>query len=384
MPSRIFRAAAFCLLSILYCLPALAAPPDERGQANPGSLNYVEGQAFLDGKPLDPNSSGTVQLAAGQTLETQDGKVEILLDPGVFVRLGDDSCIRMISPAPHRTRLLLQSGRAAVEIVGLGPGNLVVIDMPDSSTQLLQEGFYDFDANLGRLRVFSGHATLTSGNSLFEVFDAHGVDVKSAGVGQDFKFSADEYDEDDLDRWSDARSAYLAEANQDLVSQHKKQPKKVAGWYWDPWSGAFTYFPDFDVLYSPFGGAFYSLQDSTVPLFVYHRHHHHHHHENRSFSSSTRPAGGGNTRSSTGARPAFLGVRGGHIYAANASGAVRGSSSSFGAPHGSAGFSGNSGSRATGGGGNWGGASGTSHGGGSSAASVGAGGGGAHTGGARP
>ena len=36
-----------------------------------------------------------------------------------------------------------------------------------------------------------------------------------------------------------------------------------AGWYWDPWFGAWTFIPDDGILYSQFGWGFYS------PIVVY-------------------------------------------------------------------------------------------------------------------
>src|SRR5579863_7878619 len=65
--------------------------------AQPGTVNYVEGQASVDNQPLSSTSVGSTQLQAGQTLETQSGgKVEVLLTPGVFLRVDDNSTIKMV------------------------------------------------------------------------------------------------------------------------------------------------------------------------------------------------------------------------------------------------------------------------------------------------
>src|SRR5579863_3130427 len=62
-----------------------APPYPNTRPAGPGSINYVEGQASLDGQPLSSQSVGSAQMQAGQTLTTQPGgKVEVLLTPGVF------------------------------------------------------------------------------------------------------------------------------------------------------------------------------------------------------------------------------------------------------------------------------------------------------------
>ena len=64
----------------------------------PGMLNYIEGQAAIGSQTLSETSVGTAKLATGQSLSTADGRAEILLTPGIFVRIDDNSSLRMISP----------------------------------------------------------------------------------------------------------------------------------------------------------------------------------------------------------------------------------------------------------------------------------------------
>jgi hypothetical protein len=81
-------------LSYLTCWPsagsgpihACLGPDSEFPPGNPGSINYVEGQASIGGETLNPKSIGSIELEKGQSLTTQAGKVEILLTPGVFLR----------------------------------------------------------------------------------------------------------------------------------------------------------------------------------------------------------------------------------------------------------------------------------------------------------
>jgi hypothetical protein len=66
--------------------------------AHPGDINYVEGQASIGDQALSPDSVGSAGLDRGQSLITRAGKVEILLTPGVFLRVADNSTVKMISP----------------------------------------------------------------------------------------------------------------------------------------------------------------------------------------------------------------------------------------------------------------------------------------------
>jgi hypothetical protein len=99
--SIIFGAISSLFLAAIIALPAQAqdsnANPNTH-QAQIGTINYVEGQAAIDGQSLDANSLGSVVLGRGQTLTTETGRVEVLLTPGVFLRVDHNSAVKMISP----------------------------------------------------------------------------------------------------------------------------------------------------------------------------------------------------------------------------------------------------------------------------------------------
>src|SRR5712691_2625903 len=80
-------------ISGLFLATALAAPTWANEAARPGSLNYVEGQASIGNTNLDAKSIGSTELQPGETLTTRAGKAEVLLTPGVFFRVGDNSVV---------------------------------------------------------------------------------------------------------------------------------------------------------------------------------------------------------------------------------------------------------------------------------------------------
>jgi hypothetical protein len=88
---------------VLLSLPTLFAPALVLGQsadpAVPEAHNYVEGQVLINGQAVNWLSVGSSVLHQGQVVETGNGRAEILLTPGVFLRLGDNSTAKMISPA---------------------------------------------------------------------------------------------------------------------------------------------------------------------------------------------------------------------------------------------------------------------------------------------
>jgi len=124
----------------------------------PGTLNYVEGQVSIGEQALNAKSIGSTNLEAGQSLATEEGKAEILLTPGVFLRVNDDSTVKMISPSLTDTEIALQKGQAMVEVAEIHRENDLRVSEDGGTTTLLKTGLYDFDANQGQVRVFDGKA----------------------------------------------------------------------------------------------------------------------------------------------------------------------------------------------------------------------------------
>lgn len=265
---------ASVLLAAALSVPAWGADSahPERTTANParpGSLNYVEGQASLEGQSLGPEAIGKTELHAGQSLETQAGKAELLLTPGVFFRLGDNSSATMISLTLTNTELRLDKGEATVEVAELHPENNVVIAEGAAKTRLSKTGFYDFDAEHDIVRVYQGEANIEVNGHKIKVENDHQLAFNAGASMTPEKFNK-EQDQDDLYRWSSLRSSYLAEANVDRAQDHQEGYWYGAGWDWDPYYAAYTFIPGDGIFYSPFGWGFYSPFDvGFAPIFFF-------------------------------------------------------------------------------------------------------------------
>src|SRR5271170_1289520 len=107
--------------------------------ARPGTLNYVEGQASIEGAPLSSKSVGNTTLETGQVLATANGKAEVLLTPGIFVRLGDNSTLQMVSPDLTHTEVRLDRGRANVEVDQIYQQNTILVDLDVSTAAIRSE-----------------------------------------------------------------------------------------------------------------------------------------------------------------------------------------------------------------------------------------------------
>jgi hypothetical protein len=128
---------AFLRTAILSA-PAWGYETTNANSAVPGTLNYVEGQASIGKEVLNSKSIGSAELQPGQSLDTGNGKAEVLLTPGVFVRAGDNSSVTMISPSLTNTQVSVNQGETMVEVAEIHPENYIrVTDSPTAENRAL-------------------------------------------------------------------------------------------------------------------------------------------------------------------------------------------------------------------------------------------------------
>jgi FecR protein len=246
---------ALLAIGILPAVPALAA-----SSAVPGALNYVEGEVSVAGQPVTQRSVGSVQLEPNQVMETRQGRAELLLTPGVFLRLGDNSSVRFISPNLGDTRVELLKGRAIVEVTEIFKDNNLSVMLGGASTRLDKEGLYSFNADTRQVRVLDGKATVLVNDREVNLGKDH--ELTLAG-----KFKPEHFDakavaaQDPLYAWSNLRSEYEAEASMQsarAVFVGGGPYWDGPGWYWNPYWDMYGFIPGDGIWYSPFGWPFYS------------------------------------------------------------------------------------------------------------------------------
>ncbi|MFY9724095.1 MAG: hypothetical protein WAJ87_01300 [Bryobacteraceae bacterium] len=254
--SRLIAVGGFFLAALLSS-PAWGSVPPQ-----PGTINYIEGNADVGAHAVTDKSVGSARLAAGQSLSTENGRAEILLTPGIFLRVDNHSTVQMISPGLADTISTVQKGRAMVEVDEIRPENNVRINEHGASTQLLKAGLYSFDADQGVVRVFDGEALVQVPGRNIELKSGRELVLNASGKLKARKFDKKQ-DMGDFYRWASLRSAYLAEANVDAARTYVGATGFAPdwygyGWYWDPWFDAYTFIPGDGIFFGPFGWGFYS------------------------------------------------------------------------------------------------------------------------------
>jgi len=248
-----------------------AMPQGYTISARPGAVNYIEGNAFIDGRPISQKTLGQTFLNANDTLSTDIGKAEIALTPGVWLRIGNNSAVRLVSPSLTDTQVQLDRGEAMVEVAELVKDNhLQVLDQGGTIT-LQKTGLYKFTAdNPPTAAVIEGKADVTLGDRNIELGKGHETTLAANLKKENF----DTKKEDDLYAWSNVRSEYDAAASYQTARNVTVNNYGgfggfgyygwdygmgfSPGWYynglWDSWA----WLPGEGAFFSPFGWGFYS------------------------------------------------------------------------------------------------------------------------------
>jgi len=223
--------------------------------ARPGTVNYAEGTVTLNGRPVAAKTLGSIELESGQELRTGQGKAEMLLTPGVFLRLGDNSAVRMVSPSLIDTRVELEAGTALVEVDQIEKENRLGVVDHEIDTTLEKKGIYRFDADRPLVAVLDGKAVVHDDDRTVEVKKGKELSLDGGTKPQSFDRKAT----DELYAWSRLRSQYLANAS--LASAQTIVVSNPGwygpGWFWNPWYASWAFVPGDPFLYSPFGFGFY-------------------------------------------------------------------------------------------------------------------------------
>lgn len=226
-------------------------------QPAPGIVNFVEGQASIDGQAISGKSVGSVQLQKGDELQTSDGRVEVLLSPGVFLRVGQNSTIRMVAPDLLDTRVEVERGAALIEANQVHDESRIRVLNAGAQTTVLKKGLYRFDADLRTVAVYDGKAQVAADDRTVEVKGGREVNLNVPLAAQKFDKKASQAS-DQLFAWSKLRSDYLSQASAATAQTYIAGGWLGSGWYWNPWWHTYAWLPGDGVFYSPFGVGYYS------------------------------------------------------------------------------------------------------------------------------
>jgi hypothetical protein len=220
-------------------------------------VNYVEGKVLLDGKPVETKFGVFPQMKNDSQLRTEDGRAEVLLSPGSFLRVGENSGVKMVSDRLTDTRLEFLGGSAVVECGELAKDEALTVTYKDATISLLRKGLYRFDGEPAQLKVYDGEASVTKAGRTLTVKRSHLLPLEGVAVAAKFDDQGDS-----LTSWARRRSQYVAMANVSAARQAGQYGSWGSnGWAWNPYFGMYTYLPMAGSYSNYWGYRFWSPSD---------------------------------------------------------------------------------------------------------------------------
>jgi hypothetical protein len=220
-------------LTPLLGLPALAQSVIS---AHSGLIHFADGSVFLDDQRVEQKAGKFDQIKNGSELRTEDGRAEVLLTPGTFLRLGADSAIRMISNQLDDTRVELLTGSAVLNQGSDTLANTSVTVLYNlDQVHIKKPGRYRFDSQPPQVKVETGDAEVTAA-------DGKSVDAGAGyAVALEGKLTARKLLNDSgfsssgdvLDHWDSARDHDVADRNLDAAAASDLS-SAIDGWQNDP------------------------------------------------------------------------------------------------------------------------------------------------------
>jgi hypothetical protein len=175
-----------------------------------GLINFSEGLVYVDGHPLTRKFGAFERLKNGSTLVTESGRAEVLLTPNTYLRVGENSSIRMVSDDLSDPQVEILAGSTALDSESASPGSSVHLTFRDSTIRFLKPGRYRIDADPPQLRVFAGEAEVVKGGSSagspITLESAQLMPLDGAPVVKRFTEGSDGL----LDLWADERHSLIA------------------------------------------------------------------------------------------------------------------------------------------------------------------------------
>jgi hypothetical protein len=233
-------------LTMAFSLSTISGPVSAQHiiGAKAGIIQYIEGAAYLEGKLQQPgqfHSGDYIQMKNGQILQTKQGRVELLLTPDSYLRMGEDGLLRLEQNELNNVQLSLERGSALIEVAQDTKVNHITLHYSKSVTELRKAGLYRLDADSGVFRAYGGEAQATNEKGKITVKAGRMIHLDGSFVLA--RFNADIADL--LHKWAAQRSFGLVAPDQTVLGKETRWRLTAAGWLNNPDYRATFYSPAF-------------------------------------------------------------------------------------------------------------------------------------------
>lgn len=251
--------------------------------AKAGGVNYTEGTVSIVRKN---GRSGILlkgdELEIGDRVSTGvDGRVEILLNPGSYMRIGANSAFELKTTSLDDLKIRIDGGSAMFEVFADYDFKVSIV-APKARMTLVESGIYRVDVQR------DGSAKISVWDGRVELGDVAKTEIKKGRVATIIgsNSSIAKFDRDDKDvfvAWSKARGKQLAKATTSLRNQAMRSSlinsfnsgrwgmyNSFGLWVFDSASGGSCFLPFGSGWYSPYGyGYGNSIWWYNLPPVIY-------------------------------------------------------------------------------------------------------------------
>jgi hypothetical protein len=194
-------------------------------------------------------------------------RVEILLNPGSFLRVAENSIVRINETKLDNVRIALDKGTVIVESSVFDKKvHALRIETAAGDIAIQKEGLYRFEADPERVTVDvavrRGKAQwLPEGKPQVTLKADNRFHLPASSAGGELQFAKFSKEQmDNLDNWSMRRAQYLVAASAHLSSRVSDSWYSSydwrgfrGGWFFDPFFQMFTFIPFGSNYHSPYG-----------------------------------------------------------------------------------------------------------------------------------
>jgi len=216
--------------------------------AKAGVIHYTEGEVAIgsgaEAKQVEMRTGGKfTELKDGQELSTREGRVEVLLNPGVFLRVGENSTVKMVSGKLSNVQVELSRGVALLEVTELAKDNAVSMLVNQRTLNFTKMALVRMEFENG-IKVYKGETQVEAGGATQVLRE--GREMQFAEGNTVAKFDAKVGDP--LYRWANRRAEYISMANIASANQARKSYgtsgsmyPTMGGWFYNAFYGMMTY-----------------------------------------------------------------------------------------------------------------------------------------------
>jgi hypothetical protein len=232
-----------------------------------GFVNHTTGKVFILRQDSVEGEKGRVslgtQMREGDKISTDtNGFAEVLLNPGSYLRLDEESEVRAVNTNLSQVRFELIKGSAIVEIGEIDKKLPVEIMTPHGALFITKTGLHRFDTKgemtlvaVRQGEIYLGTREEVLANKAFKIGRGKVAQLTGTATPNLAKIDKD-LAADNFDIYSFNRAEKLMAANQMALRQSRRSGSLAYGWIYDPFFSCYTYIPRRGWFWSPYGFGF--------------------------------------------------------------------------------------------------------------------------------